>query len=73
MSEAAQSRDERCPCGGTVSPTDQEAIVACEDCGRRAHRIAVRHADLLEDLADAEDDAIADLAETILAYDGGER
>lgn len=71
MSESAANVS--CPeCGGELSPTEGTAnLFQCVDCGDRLHQIAARHVDLLEDLSQNDDPAIADLADTILAYQGG--
>lgn len=73
-SEHAAQANGACPeCGGELRPLDgADDLRECRDCGHRLHPIAAEHHDLLEDLRDDGDDAIATAAETILAYGGGE-
>lgn len=79
MSRSPPQRDddadavETCPeCGGPLGQSTRDPdLRQCEDCDRHVHAVAVEHQDLLADLAEEGDDAIATAAETILSYEGG--
>lgn len=64
-----------CSCGGEFEPIkDSPDFFKCQQCGKELHQVAGRHLDLLEDLSDNDDPAIADLADAILAFKrGGDR